>query len=591
MNIKLFKITFLILSLMCLTLATVSCKEDSKIDINTDIESGQGDADEKNGLIDIIKDGICEYGIIYPADSEPAIDSAVTLFASRFEQITGIPLPVSRQEAGEEFFSHKIIFGKIDNPDVKKVYEELRYYDYSVSVSGSNIIVAAHTSLGYMKAVNYIESTVLSSTVNDGNGVDLTMKVTEYKNSTHTSYPINSWTVHGTDLLKYRIVYASDEILDEITKLRDDIAKACGAYLDIVKDTESEPQKNEILIGSTNRAESALCADPSPLHFYAKACGTKLVIKSGGVYSASRMLAPLFTAMTSVPDGKIAMAEGYVCEGDLFDDPLDSSYADGTDIRIMSCNILAELESWSQVSEHYPYLPVRMREELLFAALDYYRPTIVGFQELTSDWYRAIEENYHAYDNWELLKFDNPNRADDEYVFSTVMYRSDLYTLMDSGMSFYSAHNNGRARCYTWAVLKSITTGQEFCFVSTHWDGSGKPNAALQANELSEFVNSMRMRMPVFTTGDFNSNENSPELKQFFEDCESVDAKYAALEQVNNVGSWHNFLKDDLSWGSCDHITATKDVTVLKFQTLYKNGLIYASDHCWLIADIRFDDK
>ena len=67
-----------------------------------------------------------------------------------------------------------------------------------------------------------------------------------------------------------------------------------------------------------------------------------------------------------------------------------------------------------------------------------------------------------------------------------------------------------------------------------------------------------------------------------------VDAKYAAEIQVNNVGSWHNFLQQNLSWGSCDHITATNDAVILKFQTLYKNELIYCSDHCWLIADVKF---
>ena len=90
----------------------------------------------------------------------------------------------------------------------------------------------------------------------------------------------------------------------------------------------------------------------------------------------------------------------------------------------------------------------------------------------------------------------------------------------------------------------------------------------------------MKKSYPVFTTGDFNSNEISPELIQYLEDCDIVDAKQAAINRVNDVGSWHNFLQTNLSWGSCDHITATKDTTVLKFQTLYKNELIYCSDHC-----------
>jgi endonuclease/exonuclease/phosphatase family metal-dependent hydrolase len=253
----------------------------------------------------------------------------------------------------------------------------------------------------------------------------------------------------------------------------------------------------------------------------------------------------------------------------------------------MSCNILAEYESWSLVPEHYPYLPVHLREEIFFAALDYYQPTIVGLQELSPAWYNAIENNYHDFDKWELLKFENPNRADGEYVFSTIMYRTDLYTVTDSGMSFFSKHNNARGHCYTWAVFKMIETGREFCFVSTHWDGTGREHGFLQSGEFTDFVNLMQQKYPVFTTGDFNCNELSPEFIEFLENSGSVDSKHAALQQMNNVGSWHNFTKDDLSWGSCDHITATKESTVLKFQTLYENEIIFASDHCWLIADIK----
>ena len=596
MIIQLYKILLLLLCVISFTLFAVSCVNNGEINDNENdiISDGSekpnegGDNADKAELIDIISGGVCKYEILYPADCDGYISSAITVFISDFKKATGITLSASAYESGADAPSGKIIFGKIDTADIIGVYKELKYYDYSVSVCNDNIVIAAYNYNGYVRAIDYINKNVLSRTEKNDGGTELNMIVNEYKNSTKKSYSIDEWDILDKELKEYRIVYASDEIFDQVKTLRNKIADACGAYLDIVKDTESEPCENEILIGDTNRQESDICDTPLPMHFYAKVYGEKLVIKSGGVYSGTRYLDPLFTALT---DGQnsIFMGEDYVCEGDLFDDPLDSSYAEGMDLRIMSCNILAELETWSLVPEHYPYLPVSVREELVYAALDYYQPTIVGFQELTANWYTAIEENYHAFDKWELLKFDNPNRADDEYVFSTVMYRKDLYTLLDSGMSFYSKHSNGRSQCYTWAVLKEIESGREFCFVSTHWQGTGKEHGFLQSQELSTFVNSMRTRCPVFTTGDFNSNEISPEFIEYLDSCDMVDAKHAAKEQLNNVGSWHNFLKDDLSWGSCDHITATSDTTVLKFETLYKNGLIYASDHCWLIADVKFN--
>ena len=189
---------------------------------------------------------------------------------------------------------------------------------------------------------------------------------------------------------------------------------------------------------------------------------------------------------------------------------------------------------------------------------------------------------------WEILKIQNPN-VSSEYVCSTVMYRKDLYTLKDSGMQYYSAYNNGRCRCITWAVLQDKTSGKSFCFVSTHWDGDGGENAPTQLAEEVEFVNTMAASYPVITTGDYNSNEYTNSFKSFLSQTNSADAMYAAANRVNVAGSWHDFGKDTPSAGSCDHITATKsNVKVLKFETLMYNEQIYCSDHAWIIADLQF---
>ena len=203
-------------------------------------------------------------------------------------------------------------------------------------------------------------------------------------------------------------------------------------------------------------------------------------------------------------------------------------------------------------------------------------------------WYEAMDD-YRDADKWELIKFKNEQRSDGEYVFSTVMFRKDLYTLVESGTKHYTKHNNARCRLYTWVVLKDNATGKEFTFASTHWDGAGREHGFLQVGEFVEFINEMKKRGPVFTTGDFNSNEISAENKQFLVDADIYDAKLNTQKKVNDVGSWHNFTQADFSRGSCDHITATKDTTVQKYQTITGNETIYGSDHCWIIAYIKFN--
>ena len=221
------------------------------------------------------------------------------------------------------------------------------------------------------------------------------------------------------------------------------------------------------------------------------------------------------------------------------------------------------------------------------SALEFYRPTVVGLQECCPTWYKGIKES-EGFEDWSILEIQNP-KMQTEKVFSTIMYRKDLFTLVDSGMQYYSEYNNVRCRCITWAVLRVKATGKEFCFVSTHWDGGSTSKTMTQANELTAFVNRMAATYPVVTTGDFNSNESSEALRKLLSGADSVDCMYAAKNRLNQLGSWHGWGKDTASSGSADHITATKDMTVLQFETLIYNEQIYASDHSWLVADVQFN--
>ena len=574
--------------LMLLVAASVfsACAQKDKPEETTPAETTVPPVEEI--FLDIVKDGVCEYEIVYPKGCDSVVSDATKELREKFKRTAGITISLTSDANLNDDAQKKIIIGKTKLTSSQKAYENLKFYDYGIIVDGTNILVVAHSEAGYSKLIDYLNENLLSKAETTSGGKQLTMKAENYMVSGKSDYSIKSWKILGNELSKYRIIYSDKNLETAIADFRDNIAKKCGYVLEMALDTATEPGEFEILIGDTNREESKAVAAPAPLTYYAKMSGDKLVIKSGGEHSFPKILASLLTEFIK---GKteVTVDKDFLLEGDLFDDTLDSSKPADSDLRIMSCNILAEFESWTANAALNPYLPVSIRKEILFAALDYYQPTLVGFQEMTTAWYKAVEEYSEYSEKWEILKVKNPNRTDGELVFSTVMYRKDLYTLVDSGMTFYSKHNNARCRCYTWAILKDKESGQEFCFVSTHWDGAGREHGFLQVEEMSAFVNEMQKRCPVFTTGDFNSNELSDEFKKYLADCNIVDAKYAAAVKVNDIGSWHNFTKDDISWGSCDHITATKDTTVLKYQSLYKNEIIYGSDHCWIIADIKFN--
>jgi len=582
-------IRFIALFLAIITLIPllVACKQDGEAEVTTPTEQTTVPVEEAEPL-EIIKNGVTEYEIIYPKGCEPSVSAAATQFRGLFQRLTGVEINTTNDSRTEDTVEKKIIIGKTKHEVAQNVFADMKYYDYRVIVDGSNIIIAALSEDGYSKVIEYLKDNLLSKVTDGEGGKELTMKAENYIASDKTDYQVSSWKINGNELGMYKIIYADKKIEDLVIAFRDDIAKKCGYVIEAGLDTKTDVSDYEILIGDTNRPESKSAGTPAPLNYFAKEQNGKLVIKSGGEHSLPKLLATIYRSLTK---GKteVVIDKGYALSGNFFDDPLDSSKPADSDLRIMSCNILAEFESWTANAALNPYLPVSLRKEILYAALDYYQPTVVGFQEMTMNWYAAAEEYSEYAEKWEILKFKNPQRSDGEYVFSTIMYRKDLYTLVDSGMKHYSKHNNARCRCYTWAILKDKESGQEFCFVSTHWDGSGREHGFLQVAELTEFVNTMKKRCPVFTTGDFNANEITDEFKKYLADADIMDAKYDTKLQVNNIGSWHNFTKTDISWGSCDHITATKDTTILKYQSLWQNDIYLCSDHCWLIADIKFN--
>lgn len=583
------KRTLLLLFLFGLCVLLVSCYPSVKkpndtvaSDSSTD-ESGGEFVPEPDPLT-LIEGGVSKYEIIYPSKTNADANTAANNLRAAFASETGITLPISDDYlAGGKTYAdqtHKILIGPTDYPISKELKADLRYDDYIIAVNGTNMVVIAFHMEGYAAAIGYLKNQVFSNVSGTGSERKLVMSGKTVVGSVNEQYPVSSWKIAGNELKNYRIVYGNNNLTRAVDAMRVKLAEASGYYLDIALDVASEPQDCEILIGDTNRPVSAQVNDPTYLNYVFRVVGDRLVIKTGGEHSLDCVLRDFVEIVTNDAT-QITMGKTYELRGDYYTDPYDVSPASGSDLRAMSLNIMAEWPNYGGDQS-----PVSRRKEIFFSALDFYSPTVIGLQEFSPSFYSCLAE-YRDAGKWDILKFNNPN-VSGEYVASTVMYRKDLYTLVNSGMQYYSQYNNGRCRCITWAVLRDKTSGKTFCFISTHWDGDSSANAPTQLAEMVSFVNSMAATYPVITTGDFNSNEWTNSFKNLLSQTNSVDAKYAAEVALNNIGSWHDFGKDTPSAGSCDHITATKsNVKVLKFETMMYNEEIYCSDHAWLFADLK----
>ena len=575
------KVLLILLSLLCCA-GLVSCGILGAGDKN------ESELESEKTLAAVISNGSSRYSLVYPESSTGEELFAVNEIYNAFVGKTKVKL-----DRGDDFLkegeqraeAYKILVGRTNYELSAEAFKGLRYHEFRILTDDTCIAIAAYSLDGFKAAAKWFEENFIVK-FSDG---ELKMESIDVKVAVSDEYDVEKWTIGGNELKNYKIVYAEDVSREQMLTLRNNIAKKTGWFLDVVSDAAPEVYEYEILIGDTNRIESSQ-VEPSALNFTVKTVGDKLVIKSGGSHSFE-LLMENFDELVIQGLEKIKMGDGYENVGDFYDDPNSVLMHKNANIRILDANVQANLSGYME--DDTAAFGLDRRLEIFFAALDFYQPTVVGLQEFCMSWHNGLE-TYQDIDKWEILKFRNPNLPT-EYVLTTIMYRKDLLTLVDSGMTYYSAFNNGRCRAITWAVLKDNATGKEFCFISTHWDGGNgdingeTENTMVQVEEMSSFVKEMSEKYPVFTTGDFNRNEYTNAFKTYLSNIKSVDAMYGAEQRLNVLGSYHGWGKDTASAGSCDHITATKDTTVLKFETLMYNQQIYASDHAWLIADIKFN--
>ncbi len=573
------KLLYLLLCL-CLTLPLLACGGDTAP--NESQAETQPEVAEPAQMI-LAENGVTSYEVVYPLEALPADGAAAYNIQKAFEKATGASikrhddfLKKGQTHAGEKY---RILVGHTNYPQSEELYEGLRYQDYRVTVKGDFIAVAAYTDAGYAKAIEWLQANVFA----EGENGRFTTMEQSTAGCLVEKYNVAEWTVDGTSIAEFSIIYKDHDLKETVESFRDEIAVKTGFYLPVYSTVKMDPTAHEILVGNTGREESELLENPGALKYTIAVRNGKLLLEAGGEHSMIELLDVFLDKIMGKLE-TVTLTNDTTLKGDMFDDPYIKPMPENADIRVISANVLAQfIDYGAPEPEDFAF---ERRLEIFLGMLEFYEPTVVGMQEFCKTWFKGVKQYDHM-DKWELLEFANPN-VKNENVASTIMFRKDLLTLVDSGMQYYSIYNNGRCRCITWAVLKVNATGEEFCFVSTHWDGSDGDASFqnAQVEELSEFVLEKSEKYPVITTGDFNANEKSAQFTTYLRNIKSIDAMHQSGARLNKVGSWHGWGETYNSANSIDHITVPRSCRSLQFETLVYNEQIYASDHAWLLADV-----
>ena len=349
----------------------------------------------------------------------------------------------------------------------------------------------------------------------------------------------------------------------------------------------------EILIGDTNRRESALAKEQMGENDYIICTiGNKVVIQGKSVYSVK------FAVEQFVEKYVTKAGEALVID---LPNPIVGmgsaqgiTLSEGADLRIMTFNVLG---SGQEPKKRAPYI----QETILT-----YMPDVVGFQECNSEQHgltiNALKSDYTL-----------AQRAHESgtIIYTPIIYLTEKYTQLDSGVEWLDSRYTGtNTKSVAWVVLQAKETGKKFAVVNIHGavistDYKGFEN--MPSGERSALVNEWRVdnvrqmldvrtdiqtkhgNIAVVFIGDFNFNSDSDAYRAT-KAAGLTEAEVSATgKKTTGYASYSGTAGKAPGTGkSIDHVFYDPDeATAIRHHIARNEVYEYsASDHCAVWADI-----
>lgn len=587
---------FITLVLVLTLAATVACSEQVTDPLPDDsLQTTPSETTAPEELppepLKIVDRGASAFRIVYPDEPSYELYSTARDLADEIQSKTGVKLEMVsdflKYDEVRDDAAFEILVGPTSYAQSADVLSTLRTSDYAIVRSGNKIVIAAHNDDMVKRAVNYMRKNLIPDNLETDAEGKTTLYFAEY--SYITEAPLTSVTIAGQELRGFRIVYAKGAVkyTNAAEQLAEYISTRYGYPLEVVADTKCDPSPCEILIGPTNRAESAEFAAAHPAETLSYTMGVhngKLVI-CGRPYSCIQAAAAFSSKYLYSGEKTVALDEGTL-HSESSIDRTSVPLTEGADLRIMTANILAHITSWSNT---YEITPVDERIEIFEALLDVYQPDVVGLQEVTDHWTSAIPKSVGG--KYEMIF---PKTPDGLTNYSTMIYDKTKYDVIDSGVRYFTTEGKNNIRLVTWAVFCSKADSNiKFSVFNSHWCWDTEEHNRQQALEQSQLVAEVTAKhpYPYFCTADYNTKQNSANYKYFLELTGAVDAKYVAQDAgtlLNVSGGCANLgIPRGESGNSIDHIFMSPGYKVLAFATVVDNATWDLSDHSPKYADVK----
>lgn len=529
--------------------------------------TGESDDPTKHLPVTVFDGSSLLYSIVRSRASDDQVKAVADGLTEKLSELTSTDVKhgsdLLAKDESTKNSNPEILLGLTDRDESAAEHERLRYNDWSVTVTEYKILISAHLPENLQLAADWFVSKLTKGS--DG-------KITLGEVCTHSSEDGISLEIDGAPVSDFVLVTAEKATEKEkefAEKLRLEIAQKTNLVLKTVTD-KTEKAEHEIIVGNTSRGTAKTVNE---FGYSAEISDGSLYLNAGCTTAYDKLLSDIVTKYLK---DKTKVTADSAISGEI-----------SSDLRFMSSNVC--------FTEDYDN---EYRMHCLAETYLKYKPDVLCLQEARPELASMISSLVGS--SYAAVPFTSSDRP---LVYQQILYRSDLFELVDYGFTRF--RENVIPWGVSWAVLKRISDGKQFCAMSTHYSiitdtyDPGEQNhvkgVELRKNDTDtilkviEAVRNSYKGIPVILGGDFNANLGSNDLKAL----DSSEFMRNAIETADIYANKNTHTAHDFSvmphngTGMIDHIyTSTDTVTVLRQDLVADGVVIQGSDHCPVYADI-----
>ena len=570
------KISFLLAILMlvqCFLL--VACNQKDNQETTPDATTPQENPAEPDNSVKVLAADISKYNLICAQRIPANIMSQFWQLQSQIKKMYGTE-PLAETDYLEEI-EFEILVGATNRKESQDFLSGLLWDDYGYTIVGNKIVIAGHTAEGTLSAIKlFLEH------IKEG---DHTEVFFSNKNQLLYRYPYVSDTflINGIDVSRAKIVVnggGSDKQIAQL--LSDKSLELCGRRPEIITDAEVTEGDKLIVIGSSAHVPTAMQAEwdaaqgttEGQFSYYINNTADILWIHTIVLEGYSAINRDILPLVQSNSTATLALETGLIKVPQIF--------------SVMSFNVFVS------------YADDARKQRVIDTILEN-TPSVFGVQEASVDWMNTLKKGLG--DVYTAVGEGRDGGNNGEY--SAVFYRTDKFTLIESGTKWLSKTpdvtasklpNANFPRIMTYAVLGRKNDGVRFIYVNTHLDHNGNNSVEVaeqvrqgQIEVLLAQIEELRTKfgnLPTVVTGDFNVTPEATAYTTMI-GAGFLDSSHVAKE--GEIKPTYNDRNDSYEGAIIDYIFVSPElVSAVDTYTVCpaKRDGQWISDHNAIIATI-----